>query len=245
MAAKTMDSQYDNVIIIIPAFNEQENIVNIITAIKELLPRVDVLVIDDGSADETVQRARGAGALVLSHPFNLGYGVALQTGYKFALEHDFEYLVQMDGDGQHDPKYIRTLLKPCWEEKADLVIGSRFNEENDYKMDFVRRIGVRFFSFIALIIMKKRFTDPTSGFQAMTRKVIDFFSKDIYPHDYPDADVLIMIHRAGFRIQEIPIRMFRKKGKSMHSGLKPIYYVFKMSLSVLVTTLRREEKQGR
>ena len=188
-----------------------------------------------------------AGAQVLSHPINLGYGAALQTGYKFALEKGCEAIVQMDGDGQHDPSFIPELLQVIQREEADIVIGSRFLKTGPmisggqiYRAPFIRRLGMRVFGAITSLIIRQKITDSTSGYQAMNDRVLEWVSSDKFPWDYPDADVLIMLHRAGFRIKEVPVHMFENEDrKSMHSGWKPIYYVFKMFLSILVTLMRK------
>ena len=233
--------------LLIPAYNEENRIVSVIRGVKERCPSLEVVVIDDGSKDETRRQAIEAGARVISHPYNLGYGVALQTGYKYALKESYEALVQMDGDGQHDPSYIPSLLNLIQRGDTDLVIGSRFLETQalgrdrlPYRPSLLRRCGMWLFGTIASFIIRQKVTDPTSGYQAMNRRVLEWASSDKFPWDYPDADVIIMLHRAGFKIQEVPVRMYESVDKkSMHSGGKPLYYVFKMFLSILVTLMRK------
>ena len=235
------------VFLLIPAYNEEARIASVIRGVKERYPLLEVVVVDDGSHDGTRRRAMEAGARVISHPYNLGYGVALQTGYKYALGQGCEALVQMDGDGQHDPAYVRVLLDTIEKGAADLAIGSRFlNSEGfdpgrlPYRASLMRRCGMSLFGTIASFIIKQRVTDPTSGYQAMNRRVLKWVSSDRFPWDYPDADVIIMLHRAGFRIQEVPVQMYENPDKkSMHSGWKPLYYVFKMFLSIFVTLMRK------
>lgn len=229
------------ILLIIPAYNEQENIADVVRRTRNYFPNLDILVVDDGSGDGTARIARDCGALVISHPFNMGYGVALQTGYKYADRNKYDFVVQMDGDGQHDPKYIKELLGELENGAMDAVIGSRFISGVKYKTPLNRRIGMFLFSKLVSLIVGQRITDSTSGFQALNNKVFRFLSSDIYPCDYPDADVIIMLHRAGFRIKEVPLVMYRRRSsssKSMHSGLKPLYYIFKMILSIFVTLLR-------
>ena len=147
----------------------------------------------------------------------------------------------MDADGQHDPGSIKALLDEIRKEDVDVVMGSRFFGNREYKAPFVRRTGIYIFGKIASIITGQYSTDPTSGFQALNRDAVRFYASPFYPVDYPDADVIIMLHRAGLRIREIPVTMHaRKEGKSMHSGLKPLYYIFKMFLSMFVTLLRND-----
>ena len=227
------------VLILIPAYNEAARIVDVIESIRRGAPDYDIVVINDGSGDDTAPLAATARATVVSHPFNLGYGVAIQTGYKYALANGYDYLVQIDGDGQHDPSYIPLLLAPVMSGEADFILGSRFLEVAGYEPSLARRIGMAFFRQVVSWIADTRITDSTSGFQAFNRDVIRFFTGEVFPCDYPDADMLITLHLADFRISELPVRMYANTGgKSMHSGWKPVYYIFKMLLSILVTLLR-------
>lgn len=232
------------VIIVIPAYNEEKNIEPIIKNIRGKVPDVDILVIDDGSIDRTARTAEKAGAIALRLPFNMGYGAALQTGFKYALMKRYRYVVQMDADGQHDPDSIRILLNEIKKEDADVVIGSRFlDEKSNYNAPLIRRMGIGLFGKIASIVTGLIVSDPTSGFQALNRDALRFYSSKYYPVDYPDADVIIMLHRAGLRVKEVSVVMHnRLEGTSMHSGIiKPMYYVFKMFLSMFVTLLRRDK----
>lgn len=229
-------------LVLIPAFNEEQRIASVIAAIQAAVPGAEILVVNDGSRDNTAAAARRAGAIVVSHPFNMGYGAAIQTGYKFARDKEYDFLVQLDADGQHDPTCIPALLAPVLAGEADIAIGSRFLG-NSYTPPLARRLGMALFRQIVFRVTGKFITDTTSGFQAFNRDVIRFFSSDIFPVDYPDADMLIMLHRAGFRLTELPVRMYENsEGKSMHSGLKPIYYMFKMLLSIGVTLMREKGK---
>ena len=234
-------------LVIIPAYNEEKNIGSVIQRVKENLPEAEVLTVDDGSNDHTLHQAMEAGAKVLSHPFNLGYGSALQTGYQYALIKGYEEIVQLDGDGQHDASFITHLLTVIRKGEADIAIGSRFllapvvgSEGQPYRPPLLRLLGMKFFGTISSLLIRQKVTDPTSGYQAMNRKVLEWASSDQFPCDYPDADVIVMLHRAGFRIKEVAVQMFENLDKkSMHSGWKPIYYVFKMFLSILVTLMRK------
>lgn len=228
----------DNLAVIIPAYNEAGRIASTIAGIRKFTD-ADIIVVSDGSTDDTIVEARQAGALVIELSFNLGYGAALQTGFKYALKKGYKFAVQMDADGQHDPLAIQSLIEPVLNNEVDIALGSRFLGRGDYKAPFIRRIGMFFFAGIASIVTGKKVTDPTSGFQALNRKGMELYASDAYPVDYPDADVIIMLYRRGIKFKEVPVTMKRVVGKvSMHSGLKPFYYLFKMLLSIFVTLLR-------
>jgi glycosyltransferase involved in cell wall biosynthesis len=236
----------DRILTIIPAFNEAETISQVVSGVREAIPDSDILVINDGSSDSTASLAKKAGARVVHLPFNMGYGVALQTGYKYALKKGYHYIVQLDGDGQHDPHYIKALLEVVTSGKVDIAIGSRFSKNNKnhtYRAGWIKRAGILVFSSITSIIIGQPVSDPTSGYQAINRKVAQLYASEVYPWDYPDADVIIMLYRAGFRIKEVPVVMHQKSNKkSMHSGIKPLYYIFKMFLSIFLTLLRKREQ---
>jgi glycosyltransferase involved in cell wall biosynthesis len=233
-----MIQKINSLSIIIPAYNEAERIAPLIANIRKFSD-ADIIVVNDGSTDHTADEVRASGALVIDLPFNLGYGAALQTGFKYALEKGYMFAVQMDADGQHDPSSLTALISPVIQGDFDVVIGSRFLSDSNYKSPVIRRIGMFFFAIITRLVTKKKITDPTSGYQAINRKTMELFASDIYPVDYPDADVIIMLYRKGIRFTEVPVTMNRSIGNtSMHSGLKPFYYIFKMLLSILVTLLR-------
>lgn len=231
-------------LVLIPAYNEGAQINELVGRVRRVVPACDMLVVNDGSRDETARAAAAAGARVISHPFNLGYGAAVQTGYKFAMAHGYDYVVQMDGDGQHDPECIPRLLAPVLAGEADFALGSRFLDNASYEPSLLRRLGMNFFRRLVSGLIGQPITDSTSGFQAFNRRVFGFFATDAFPCDYPDADMLIALHRAGFSIREVPVRMYaNSEGKSMHSGWRPCYYAFKMLLSVFVTLLRKPYSQ--
>lgn len=230
-------------LIIIPAYNEEKNIGRVIESIKKHIDQtIDIAVIDDASRDLTYQRAEEHDVIVIRHPFNLGYGGALLTGYKFALENGYEYLLQLDADGQHEPAYIKELLLPVKDKKADVVIGSRYLEKTQYSPGVLRGIGVKLFRFLILMLTNKKITDPTSGYQAMNKRVFKFFTQYNYPADYPDADIIVLLLFSGFNIVEIPMRMYQNYEKSMHNGLRPVYYFFKMLLCIFIVCIQRKEK---
>jgi glycosyltransferase involved in cell wall biosynthesis len=227
------------VLVLIPAYNESARIGSVIAGVRQACA-VDILVVDDGSSDSTAESARQAGAIVASLPFNQGYGVALQTGFKYARRHGYDYVVQIDGDGQHEPRCIPDLLAPLWDGQADVVLGSRWLNGGHYQGPLLRKFGKSFFGFLASVLTSLHVTDPTTGFQALSRDVVQFYCTGVYPVDYPDANVIIMLRRAGFRVAEVPVTMYRNlSGQSMHAGLvRPIYYGMKMMMSIAMTLLR-------
>ncbi len=220
-------------LILLPCLDEAPRIGGIVRQLRELHPGVDVLVVDDGSTDDTAQVAREAGAQVVRLPFNLGYGAALQTGYKYALEQGYQRLVQMDGDGQHPPEEVGRLLSALDEPDTDLVVGSRFLGTVGYRIPRARLVGIRLFGRLTSWLIGRPVTDPTSGLQAMNRRMLAFYQQDFYPWDYPDADMLLRVHYAGFSFSEVPVTMLGgPPGKSMHRGMRPLYYVYKLLLSL-------------
>lgn len=228
-------------VIIIPAYNEERSISHVISSIKKLYPDISLVVINDGSSDNTASLAEKAGAVILSHPFNMGYGASLQTGYKYALLNGYDYLVQIDGDGQHDPRGIDVLLKNLKRGDCDIVLGSRFFSSEAYESSVCRIIGIKFFRLILRFSSGQNISDPTTGFQAINKKVLRLFVQDVFPCDYPDADIIILLSKLHFKIKEVPVLMYPNvEGKSMHKGfLNALYYIFKMLLSMLVTKLRK------
>ncbi len=238
---KALHESHQKILIVIPSFNEEASIGQVLKDVKRNAPEIPVLVVNDGSVDQTAKIAEEHGALVISLAYNSGYGVALQTGYLYAQKHNYTIVVQMDADGQHDPTHIQDLLSAVKNSNVDVVIGSRFLGQNSYRTSIARRIGMFIFGKLASLFCQKRVSDPTSGFQAVKGKAIDFVASDYYPPDYPDADFLIMLNRCGFSIHEIPVKMYPSMvEKSMHGGPQSVYYVFKMFLSIFVTLLRKK-----
>ena len=229
-------------VIIIPAYNEQRCIARVVEALRALRLSVahDVLVVDDGSADATAAEARRAGARVLSLVQNLGYGNALQAGYRFAFADGYDFIVQMDGDGQHDPGSVADVLAPVAAGQCDLCIGSRHLGMGNYAMPLARRLGQALFRRVMRALGGPDVRDITSGFQAMNRATLQLFLTPDFPGDYPDADVLLFLARRGRRVQEVPALFLpNDEGKSMHSGvLKPLFYIYKMTTSMLLVVLR-------
>ncbi len=219
-------------IVLVPAYNEEDTLPGVVGRIRAVRPEAEIVVVNDGSRDHTGRAAAEAGARVLHHPFNMGYGAALQTGYKYALESDVDVIVQMDADGQHDPDEIATILAPIESGEADLVIGSRFLEPGGYQMDASRDLGRRVFATLGRWLGID-VTDPTSGFQALNRRTLDLYAGDFFPHDYPDVDVLVLAFRNGLRIRECAVRMHASpRASTLHGGTRAFYYVYKMLLSL-------------
>jgi len=223
--------------IIIPAYNEEKTITHVILGIKRFSD-ADIIVINDGSFDHTDKLAKRAGAFVISHPFNMGYGVALQTGYKFAQKHNYDILLQIDADGQHSPEVIPEFFNRIEKEECDVLIGSRFLGGGQYKAGLLKSIGIFIFKII-IRIFGARITDPTSGYQCMARDVFSIFTHDSFPCDYPDTNIIVRLHRMGFTVKEIPVFMTNNpEGGGMHRGTFIIlYYFFTMFLSIFITLI--------
>jgi glycosyltransferase involved in cell wall biosynthesis len=227
-------------LIVLPARNEATRIGFVLMKIAELHPGLPVLVVNDASRDDTAAVVRShPGVSLIDLPFWMGYGGALQTAYKFALREGYDAVIQMDADGQHDPSSIGDLIKHLGD--CDLVVGSRFLAgANRYRMSAVRRFGCVMLSWCAWLLTGMKITDPTSGFQALSRRALDVAVQDLFPLDYPDVDVLILMHRYSLRVKEIPVTMHSgDKEQGMHAGLQVWYYGLKMLLSMLVMRLRR------
>ncbi len=230
-------------IVIIPAYDEETRIGSVIEAIRSTGLDLEIAVIDDGSRDATAEAVKRAGAVVIRHPFNMGYGAALQTGYKYALRRGAELVIQMDADGQHDPEQIPKLAEPILRGECDLVIGSRFLEPTGYEMEALRSLGRRVFRSLGRVAGVE-VTDPTSGFQALNRKVLALYAQNDFPHDFPDIDVLLMAARSGLRIQEVPSTMEESpRASTLHGGWRAFYYVYKMLLSMWVLTAQPKGKR--
>ncbi len=231
MTAKTL--------VIIPAYNEEKSLPGVIADLRTHLPDADVVVIDDGSRDATARTAGECGVPVLKLPFNLGIGGAMQTGYRYAARNGYETAIQFDGDGQHLAEEIGTLLKGFGSGNADLVVGSRFLLKTDYHAPFFRRIGIWIFSTVLSRIMGMPVTDTTSGFRAANSRVIRFFA-EVYPEDYPEVESLVLLHRAGLRVAEVPVRMrARSGGVSSITPLRSVYYMVKVLLAVLIDLMKK------
>ena len=213
---------------------------DVIAGIREHAPDFDVLVVDDGSTDATRRIADEAGTTVLHHPFNLGIGGAVQSGFFYARDHDYDFMVQVDGDGQHDPQEIASLLDAMEEDfGVDMVCGSRFlSGDHRYPAPISRRTGIHVFAFIVSRLVGQRVSDPTSGFRLYNRRAISLFARD-YPHDYPEVEAVLMLHVHRLAMREVPVRMFQRGGgsSSISSG-KSLYYMVKVLLAIFVGLAR-------
>jgi glycosyltransferase involved in cell wall biosynthesis len=227
-------------LVVIPAYNEAATIQEVVKRTWAELPFVDIAVVNDGSTDDTAFLAENAGAIVLNLPCNIGYGGALQTGFRFAAQQAYDVVVTIDGDGQHDPSFAQGLIDTMQAQDADVVIGSRFLE-GPYQIGLARRFAIRVFSLIVTRYTGTTFTDPTSGFQAINRKAFSYLAlRDNYPLDYPDVNIIMALHRMKFKVVEAPVRMVENPaGKSMHSGLRPVFYVIRMTLAIVMVLLKK------
>jgi glycosyltransferase involved in cell wall biosynthesis len=224
---------------VVPAYNEAATVADVVACLHRAAPDFDVVVVDDGSTDATAARASQAGAQVLRMPFNLGIGGAVQTGFAYALEHGYDYMVQVDADGQHDPNEIATLeAAMARSPDVDVMCGSRFETDTGYIAPISRRTGIHVFAFLLSRLVGQPVTDPTSGFRLYNRRAIRLFARD-YPHDYPEVEAVLMMHHHRLRMQEIPVRMYARGGgsSSITSG-KSVYYMVKVLLALFVGLAR-------
>ena len=238
-------------LVFIPAWNEADAVAGVIADVREHIPDADVLVVDDGSTDETAARAAQAGATVASLPFNQGLGAALQTGYLYALRGRYEFCAHLDADGQHPPAEVARLLEEVRADRADLVLGSRYREAGggeaaggeaiageDYRPTLSRRIGTSVFRFFLTLATRQRFTDTTSGMRAANRRVMELFSENYSP-DFAEIESLQLAVREGLRVEEVPVRMLeRVGGSSFLTPVRSAFFIFKGMIVLLVGQFR-------
>lgn len=228
-------------IAIIPALNEAATVGPVVRGVLRQAPGMTVLVVDDGSTDATAAVAEAAGARVVRLPYNLGIGGAVQTGFRYALQHGYDLALQVDGDGQHPPEEIPRLIEALDRTGADVVVGSRFIEPSGYRASPARRAGIWLFARLLSLLCRQRLTDTTSGFRVANRLAIRHLA-EAYACDYPEVESLVTLHRAGFRVAETPVRMApRAGGVSSIGPLRAIYYTVKVILAVLVDAVARPE----
>lgn len=225
---------------VVPAYNESETVGEVVASLRSARPDFDILVVDDGSTDETERVARAAGARVVRLPFNLGIGGAVQAGFTFAFENGYDQMVQVDGDGQHEPEEIETLISTMSENpEVDVVCGTRFATNTGYVAPISRRTGIHIFAFLLSRLVGQPVTDPTSGFRLYNRHAMKVFADD-YPHDYPEVEAVLMLHHHKLRMTEVPVTMYHRGGgtSSIGSG-KSAYYMVKVLLALMVGLVRK------
>ncbi|MBE5812298.1 MAG: glycosyltransferase family 2 protein [Clostridiales bacterium] len=223
----------NKILIIVPAYNEAKTIKSVVNQLNINIPEADILVINDCSTDETETILKKENINHISLISNLGIGGAMQTGYLYALKNDYDIAVQIDGDGQHDSYNIKEVLKPIYENEADMVIGSRYVEKTSYKTPIFRRLGMIYFKKIITLLTDKKINDTTSGYRAVNKKVIKLFAND-YPNDYPEVEVLVKLNKQGFRVSEVAVEMReRKAGFSSITPIKSVYYMIKVTFNLM------------
>ncbi|HEU4656834.1 MAG TPA: glycosyltransferase family 2 protein [Capillimicrobium sp.] len=226
---------------VVPAYNEAATVGDVVRRIHADAPEWDVVVVDDGSTDRTSEAAAAAGARVLRLPFNLGIGGAVQAGFVFARENGYDFMAQVDGDGQHDPAELSKLVDHIRSHpELDMVCGSRFlSDDHRYPAPISRRTGIHIFAFLLSLLVRGKISDPTSGFRIYNRRAIRLFASD-YPHDYPEVEAILMLHHHRLQMEEIPVRMYQRGGgvSSISSG-KSAYYMVKVLLALFVGLFRR------
>ncbi len=226
-------------IAIVPAFNEQDSIARVIGEIRAFDPELEIVVVDDGSRDRTAAVAEELGAHVVRLPFNLGIGGAVQTGFRYAFEEGFRLAVRLDGDGQHDAMELGRLLEPVLSGEADIAVGSRFAQRSGYQSSRSRRAGITILAGTVSLLVRRRVTDPTSGFQALNRHAIGLFAAD-YPHDIPEVEAVLMLHKHRLRMVEVPVQMReRAGGRSSIGAFFAVYYMVKVLLALFVGLFRK------
>ena len=233
----------ENVLVIIPAYNEEKNIKEVVDNLIENYPYYDYIVINDCSTDNTRKILQDNDFNFLDVPVNLGIGGGVQLGYKYALENNYDIAIQMDGDGQHDPKYFKDVIEPIKSGQADIVIGSRFIEKEGFQSSIVRRIGINFLSNLIKIVSGIKVKDVTSGYRAINKKFIAIYSKE-YAQDYPEPEAIVNAAVNNAKILEYPVIMFeRKGGESSISPIKSVYYMIKVSISIILYKLTLSERK--
>lgn len=234
------NSENNKIVVIVPAFNEQQIIGSVVDDIHRKIPSADVVVVNDGSRDGTALEAAKTGASVLNLPFNLGIGGAVQTGFRYAAENGYDIAIQIDGDGQHDPVSIPDLIAPILSGQAEVVVGSRFLTPDGYESSFMRQLGIKMFSSAISLILGQKMTDTTSGYRAANKEAIAFLA-DNYPTDYPEVESLVVLHFAKFRVKEVPVAMRqRETGRSSITPWRAAYYMVKVFLAVFIWLIRKK-----
>lgn len=235
------------ILFVIPAYNEEKNIKNVISDINKNVPSADIVVINDCSTDKTKEIVSKENVILLNSVFNMRYAMAVQTGLKYASYNNYDYVIQFDGDGQHLASEAKKLIDEMKKTNADIIIGSRFLEKTDYKHPLFRKIGTKIFSWLIKVLCRKKITDPTSGLQCLNKNVIDLYSKiGKYP-EFPDANLVIEMLYNGYDIREISVVMKENNtGQSMHGGIiKPIKYMIKVFYSIFIIFIRHAFRRSK
>ena len=231
-------------LVIIPCYNEQDSIVKVVDNLKKNAPDVDYLIVNDCSTDNTEKILKENGYNYINNPINLGIGGGVQAGYKYAMQYGYDIAVQMDGDGQHDPKYLNAVIEPVAQGKYDMAIGSRFIEKEGFQTSFMRRIGINIISAFIFVLTGKRVKDTTSGFRACNKKLIDFFAAN-YADDYPEPEAIMACLACGYSVGEVAVVMEeRQGGVSSISSFKSAYYMIKVCLALIVGRISYGKKKG-
>lgn len=229
------------VLIIVPAFNEEDSLPNLLGELREICSDYDVVVVDDASTDQTARVARSSGVTVLSLPANLGIGGAVQLGFKYAVRNGYDAVIQVDGDGQHNPAFIESVLAPVKSGRADCVIGSRYTKagfDKDYQTPALRRLGMLFSTGLLYLVTGVMVTDTTSGLRALNFRAVEYFAKE-YPVDHPEAEALLMLIKNGYRLMEVPVKMRgRGFGKSLFTFFRAAMYPIRVLVGFLGILLR-------
>lgn len=238
------------ILLIIPAYNEESNILKVYNNINKYKQsnkdvEIDYVVINDCSSDDTLKILKENKINHINLISNLGIGGAVQTGYKYAVINDYDIAIQFDGDGQHDIDYVKYIYEPILDGKADMCIGSRYlnKESSEFQSTFMRRVGKNIISFFIKIVTGVTVTDPTSGFRAVNKDIIKMFAND-YPIDYPEPESLVNVIKEGYNIIEVPVSMNeRLGGKSSINVLKSVHYMIKVSISIIIDGLRLKKRK--
>lgn len=226
-------------LVIIPAYNEQGGIVKTVRDVREYAPDFDYVIINDCSTDHTLEICRESGFSVVNLPVNLGIGGGVQTGYVYAFRNGYDLAVQFDGDGQHNARYLNEMAEKLEKEHLDMVIGSRYIKKEGFQSTGLRRMGIKYFTWLIKLVTGKKITDPTSGMRMVNRDVMELYAKN-YPKDYPEPESVVTILKKGKQVEEMPVKMnAREEGVSSISPKKSIYYMIKVSLAILIAALRR------
>ena len=233
------------ILVIIPCYNEAENIAKVVRRLRETCPAADYVVVNDCSTDKSVQVLKAEGCNYLDLPVNLGIGGGVQCGYRYAVEHGYDVTVQMDGDGQHDPAYLQAVIAPVLAGHLDMCIGSRFITKEGFQTSFMRRVGIRFLSSLLHVLTGCKVLDVTSGYRACGKALTARFAQ-CYAQDYPEPEAILRAVCEGYKVGEVPVVMAeRQGGKSSINALKIVYYMVKVSLSLVIYRLCFTKKDKR